>query len=169
MKGSRNLPRRRFVQTAIAGATAATAASCGRSDPGPWRVLTAAEARTLAAVCDQIIPPDDFPGASAAGVLEYIDRQLAGRFKRHRSVYADGIRALDELGFTRLPSHKQFELLTQIEAGKAGDARAREFFALAIGHTMQGYYGMARHGGNRDYVSWRMLGVPVRPVRGRES
>jgi gluconate 2-dehydrogenase gamma chain len=132
-------------------------------------VLTAAQARTLAAVCDQIVPADDFVGASGAGVLEYIDRQLARHYKRHRSIYADGLRSLDELGFTRLPSHKQFELLAQIEAGKAADSRTREFFALAVAHTMQGYYGMARHGGNRDYVSWRMLGVPVRPVRGRQS
>jgi gluconate 2-dehydrogenase gamma chain len=168
MKGSKNLPRRRFVQTAVVGA-AAGAASCGRSDPSPWRVLTAAEARTLAAVCDQIIPPDDFAGAAQAGVLDYIDRQIAGRFKRHRSAYADGLAALDALGFTRLPLHDQFELLTKIESGAAGDRRTREFFALAVTHAIQGYYGMARHGGNREYISWRMLGVPVRPVRGRQA
>lgn len=169
MNGSRNLPRRRFVQTAVAGAAAATAVSCGRSDPSPWRALTSAEARTLAAVCDQIIPRDEFPSATDAGVLEYIDRQLAGRFRRHRAAYAGGLNALDRLNFPALPSHKQFEMLTEIEAGKAGDRTTREFFALAVAHTMQGYYGMARHGGNRDYASWRMLGVPVRPVRGRQS
>ena len=169
MKGSPNLPRRRFVQAAVTSAAAATAISCGTTQRSPWRVLTVAQARTLAAVCDQIIPPDDFAGATEAGVLEYIDRQLAGRFKRHRKAYAEGLDALDRLGFSTLPAHRQFELLTRIEAGQAGDKGAREFFALAVAHTMQGYYGMARHGGNRDYVSWRMLGVPVRPVRGRQS
>jgi gluconate 2-dehydrogenase gamma chain len=168
MKGSPNLPRRRFVQAAVTGAAVA-GVSCGSRQPSPWRVLTAEEARILAAVCDQIIPPDEHAGATQAGVLEYIDRQLAGRFKRYRRAYADGLRALDALGFPALPPHQQFDLLRRIEEGKAGDGRAREFFALAIAHTMQGYYGMARHGGNRDYVSWRMLGVPVRPVRGRQS
>jgi len=36
-----------------------------------------------------------------------------------------------------------------------------------VSHTMQGYYGDPRHGGNRDAVSWTMLGVPASPIRGR--
>jgi gluconate 2-dehydrogenase gamma chain len=38
---------------------------------------------------------------------------------------------------------------------------------MVIAHTMQGYYGDPRHGGNREAVSWCMLGVPVIPIRGR--
>jgi gluconate 2-dehydrogenase gamma chain len=36
-----------------------------------------------------------------------------------------------------------------------------------VSHTMQGFYGDPRHGGNRNWASWRMLGVPITPVRGR--
>jgi gluconate 2-dehydrogenase gamma chain len=32
---------------------------------------------------------------------------------------------------------------------------------------MEGYYGAPRHGGNRDAVSWRMLGLDEPPLRGR--
>jgi gluconate 2-dehydrogenase gamma chain len=32
---------------------------------------------------------------------------------------------------------------------------------------MEGYYGSPRHGGNRDAVSWRMLGLDEPPLRGR--
>jgi hypothetical protein len=32
---------------------------------------------------------------------------------------------------------------------------------------MMGFYGDPRHGGNKDRVAWRMLGVPDPPVRGR--
>ena len=32
---------------------------------------------------------------------------------------------------------------------------------------MMGFYGDPRHGGNKDRVSWRMLGVPDPPIRGR--
>ena len=39
---------------------------------------------------------------------------------------------------------------------------------MVIAHTMQGFYGDARHNGNRDAVSWRMLGIPVIPIRGRD-
>jgi gluconate 2-dehydrogenase gamma chain len=34
-------------------------------------------------------------------------------------------------------------------------------------HTLEGYYGSPRHGGNRNAVSWRMLGLTEPPVRGR--
>jgi len=30
-----------------------------------------------------------------------------------------------------------------------------------------GFYGDPRHGGNKDRVSWRMLGVADPPIRGR--
>jgi hypothetical protein len=32
---------------------------------------------------------------------------------------------------------------------------------------MQGYYGSPRHGGNKNWASWRMLKIPTAPVRGR--
>ena len=43
----------------------------------------------------------------------------------------------------------------------------RDFFDLVREHTMEGYYGSPRHGGNRDAVSWRMLGLDEPPLRGR--
>jgi gluconate 2-dehydrogenase gamma chain len=43
----------------------------------------------------------------------------------------------------------------------------RAFFELVREHTMEGYYGSPRHGGNRDAVSWRMLGLDEPPLRGR--
>ena len=41
------------------------------------------------------------------------------------------------------------------------------FFNLVRNHTMEGYYGSPRHGGNRDAQSWRMLGLAEPPLRGR--
>jgi hypothetical protein len=34
-------------------------------------------------------------------------------------------------------------------------------------HAMMGFYGDPRHGGNRERVSWKMLGVADPPIRGR--
>jgi gluconate 2-dehydrogenase gamma chain len=42
-----------------------------------------------------------------------------------------------------------------------------DFFNLVRSHTLQGYYGSPRHGGNRNAVSWRMLGLDEPPLRGR--
>ena len=82
--------RRGFLKTG-AVAAAATAVACGKAD-SPWRALSVAEADTLAAACDRIIPPDQDPGATQAGVVTFIDRQLATRQKRDARILAPGHR-----------------------------------------------------------------------------
>jgi gluconate 2-dehydrogenase gamma chain len=47
--------------------------------------------------------------------------------------------------------------------------RSRVFFDLILAHTLQGFYGDPRHGGNRNMASWRMLGLACPPVRGRRQ
>ncbi len=45
--------------------------------------------------------------------------------------------------------------------------RIARFLSLVRSHTLQGYYGSPRHGGNRNAVSWRMLGLDEPLLRGR--
>jgi len=162
MKRPVTLNRRRF----IAAAVAVPAAGCGvRKTSG--RFLTETEMRALTAICDQIIPPDQDPGGAWAGVAHYIDRQLAGKFSQHRAAYRAGLAEADRRAggsFASLERDQQLDLLRQMEQDKPSS-----FFALVVTHSMQGFYGNPRHGGNRDWCSWRMLGVPASPVRGRDS
>ncbi len=179
MKGAAcQLSRREFVRAAMAAAAAGSAIACGRGK-SPWRFLSTHEARILAAICDRIIPPDQDPGAAWAGVVNYIDRQLCGPFRHLRKTYHQGIAGVDEssrtlygASFVDLVSARQVEVLTLLEEGRAPDevwkrVPSREFFALLLDHTMQGFYGDPRHGGNREGTSWKMLGVPYPPIRGR--
>src|SRR5258708_1057928 len=54
----------------------------------PLRFFTADEARVVAAAAARIFPSDDVgPGAAEAGVIIYIDRQLAGPYGRDRYRY----------------------------------------------------------------------------------
>jgi len=173
------LSRRKFLQTAMAVA-AATGPGIGCSKAGsPWRFLTVDEARTLAALCDQIIPPDQDPGAAWAGVVNYIDLQLCGPLEDLRGSYRQGIAAVDRSSrvlygtdFADLTADRQIELLTRMEQGRTPveaweQISSTEFFELLLDQTMQGFYGDPRHGGNREGVSWKMLGIPYPPVRGR--
>lgn len=168
---NKDLPRRRFLQVAASGAAATV--SCG-GQKSRYRFLTNAEAAALAAICDQIIPPDQDPGASQAGVVQFIDRQLSGFHRKRQAEYRAGIAAIDALSrerygrpFADAPLNQQLALLTDIDLKKAGDGSVRNFFQTVVSHTMQGFYGDPRHGGNRNWASWQMLGVPVAPVRGR--
>src|SRR5258707_15898471 len=57
----------------------------------PLRFFTAEEARVVAAACERIFPSDaSGPGASEAGVVIYIDRQLAGPYGRDKYRYTKG-------------------------------------------------------------------------------
>lgn len=159
--------RREFV-AAGAMAGAALAASCTACRRTNYGCLSERDAATLTAICDQIIPADDFPSASQAGVLTYIDRQLMGHYRRHRQTYASGLKRANALSRSRFgvdlaaaSSQQQFEIVSAIEQ------QNQPFFDLVRSHAMQGYYGSPRHGGNRDAVSWHMLGLDEPPVRGR--
>ncbi|HUL76519.1 MAG TPA: gluconate 2-dehydrogenase subunit 3 family protein [Vicinamibacteria bacterium] len=169
--------RRGFLKTG-AVAAAATAAACA----GPksrWRSLTEGEAATLAAACDQIVPPDEDPGAALAGVVTFVDRQLATRRKAELPRWQAGLRGLDATArrrhgqpFAGLPFETQTSVIQDVEKGavEAADWKGvepRAFFGLLREYTMMGFYGDPRHGGNRERVSWRMLGVPDPPIRGR--
>jgi gluconate 2-dehydrogenase gamma chain len=169
--------RRGFLKTG-AVAAAATAAACGRPD-SRWRVLTAAEAATLTAACDRIIPPDEDPGASQAGVVVFVDRQLATRQKKQLGFWRAGLRGLDAAArrrhgkeFAELTEDAQVALLQETQAGAGekadwGEVDPGDFFRQLRWFTMMGFYGDPRHGGNRDRVAWRMIGVPDPPIRGR--
>ena len=117
----------------------------------PLQFFSAAEARIVEALCDQVIPADDLPGAKAAGVLYYIDRQLAGPLKRFQPRYRRQLPA-----FQTLPD-LSFAEQTAFLHGLKGEPAA--FFNLVIDHTMQGFYGSPAHGGNRNEASWKMLGI----------
>ena len=161
------LSRRRFVTAGMLGG-AAMAIGCSSAKQGNWDFLSDSQARTLAAICDQIVPADGFPSASQAGVLFYIDKQLARHYRRNRDDYRRG---LEQAG---LRSRSRFgrDLADgtqeqQLEIVRAIEREDHAFFELVRKHTFEGYYGSPRHGGNRDAVSWRMLGLAEPPVRGR--
>lgn len=153
----------------LAGAASGVVLAAGCRSHGPqWLVLTDPEARTLGSLCDQIIPADDWPSASQAGVVTFIDHQLTGPYRRHRKTYRRGLEDTDKLAASRFgvelarASAKQ-----QLEIAQALERQNQAFFDLLRRHTLQGYYGSPRHGGNKDGVSWQMLGLAEPPLRGR--
>ena len=142
----------------------------------PLRFFTEAEARIVAAACERIFPADGSgPGATAAGVVVYIDRQLAGPYGRDkyrytkgpfvesypehgyqrketpREVYRDGIRELGE-NFASLPADAQDEKLAAMEKGV--------FFQMLRRHTLEGMFADPMHGGNAGLIGWQLIGYP---------
>jgi gluconate 2-dehydrogenase gamma chain len=177
MRHFSRITRRKFIQVTTAAA-AGSMVGCTMKK-SPWRFFTLEEGQTVAAICERLIPADQDPGAMDAGVVNFIDLQLMGPYKRYRASYRLGIKGIEETSlrmfghrFTEVSPEKQDEVLKQVDAGGAvgeawKDLSAKDFFSMILSHTMQGFYGDPRHGGNRGRVSWQMLDLPYPPIRGR--
>ncbi|QKT04659.1 gluconate 2-dehydrogenase subunit 3 family protein [Ectothiorhodospiraceae bacterium 2226] len=93
--------RRKFLQmmgglgalgVAPAGlATPAAVAAEGAQAPASFQYLNDREAAFLRAAVDHLIPADErWPSAAEAGVVNYIDRQLAGAYGHGHRLYLQG-------------------------------------------------------------------------------
>lgn len=141
----------------------------------PLRFFTAAEARVVEAACSRIFPSDDSgPGAKEAGVVIFIDRQLAGPYGRDkyrytkppfvesmpehgyqgkqnpREVYREGIAKLGN--FAELTPSEQDQKLRTIEK--------TTFFLMLRRHTIEGMFSDPMHGGNAGLIGWQLIGFP---------
>ncbi len=141
----------------------------------PLRFFTEQEAFAVAAAAAQIFPADDSgPGANEAGVVIYIDRQLAGPYGRDRyrftqppfengvpeqgyqgkatpaEIYREGLHQIR--GLHQLSSQGQHAALTRIEK--------TPFFQMLKTHTIEGMFCDPMHGGNAGLIGWQLIGFP---------
>ena len=143
----------------------------------PLRFFTAEEAKLIQAAAARIIPTDENgPGATEAGVVIYIDRQLASGYGTDKYRYTKGPwLEVDEaifgyqgkdtpqdtyragiglLGkdFAGLSPQEQDQRLEKIE-------RTR-FFTLLREHCVEGLMCDPMHQGNKNMVGWKLIGFP---------
>jgi gluconate 2-dehydrogenase gamma chain len=150
------------------------------SQEGPVRLslrfFTSKQARTVVAACERIFPSDENgPGATEAGVVIYIDRQLAGPYGRDRyrytkgpfvesvpehgyqgkanpqEIYDAGLRQLGE-DFSDTDTVEQVKRLRMVED--------TIFFRLLRTHTIEGMFSDPLHGGNAGLIGWQLIGYP---------
>jgi gluconate 2-dehydrogenase gamma chain len=141
----------------------------------PLRFFDESEALIVAAAASRIFPSDDSgPGAREAGVVIYIDRQLAGPYGRDRYRYTQGPfeEAAPELGYQGkatpreiyregLKNLKGFEHLQPDHQDAAlSQIESTLFFSLLRQHTIEGMFSDPIHGGNIDMIGWQLIGFP---------
>jgi len=175
------ISRREFVRiTTAAGAAMLVSfnTSC-RNKISRWRFLTGEEISLLDAIVEQIIPTDDFPGGRWANVSNFIDRQLDSYYRKHQVAYREGLSAmgmtvfqLKGRKFEELPFAEQTDMMEMMESGTfPGDYWEEHsptgFFNMLRDHSLQGFYGSPVHGGNREYISYRMLGLDYPNIIGQ--
>jgi len=123
-----------------------------------------ATAREIEAIAETIIPGDQTPGGREAGVIRFIDRALAGYDADKRALYTDGLANAETRRAGMFPGSKAIAELTpaqRIELLKAIENTA--FFRQVRQHTILGYFGHPKHGGNRDLAANKLLGIESGP------
>jgi hypothetical protein len=130
--------------------------------------LTEQQEQTLRAAVDRLIPADDYPGAWQSGVGDYLARQFEGDLRLVFNDYSTGLTALHaesiarfQESFSNLSEADQDQALRLVEAGEVVTTWAvapRDFFNLLIRTTAEGFYSEPEQGGNRNAVSWKMIG-----------
>jgi gluconate 2-dehydrogenase gamma chain len=116
--------------------------------------FTPEEARQMEAVCEQIIPSDDGPGAREAGAIYFIDYALSQTEPHLQPVFRAGLKELAAAcapdKFNELGAPQQIAVLKKLEQ--------TEFFARARQYTILGFLGNPTRHGNRDQVGWKYIG-----------
>jgi gluconate 2-dehydrogenase gamma chain len=141
----------------------------------PLRFFDQQEALIVAAAAARIFPSDDSgPGAKEAGVVIYIDRQLASPYGVDRDRYTQGPfeAGVAEVGYqgkaTRRETYREgLKNLAGFESldSAAQDYRLKQiestyFFELLRDHTIEGMFCDPMHGGTIDMVGWQLIGFP---------
>ena len=171
MDQQKKLSRRSFITLSVIGAGGmCLLGRCANPPLSKWRFFTDLEAVLLDALAEQIIPTDEWPGGRDAGVTNFIDKQLVGPYARYQEIYRKGLAAIQttckskfQKRFEEMEWDEQTKLLEAMSSGKIkGDPMEkgfdqRYFFSLIRNHSMQGFYGSPRHGGNKNNVSYKML------------
>jgi gluconate 2-dehydrogenase gamma chain len=129
------------------------------------------DAKTVAAFAERLMPgAPDKPGATDAGVLNYIDLALAGVYSGQQDFYRRGLAALEayckathNAAFAKLDAASQDTVIKALDDNKATGftwPSAAAFFNTLRTHTMEGMFADPVYGGNKDFAGWRLVGFP---------
>lgn len=120
--------------------------------------LTAAQAASITAIAARIVPTDDAPGATEAGVVYFIDRGLGSFLAANRDAFLKDLAEFEAQvaathagdAFAVLQSDAQDAFLKSVETSA--------FFNQIRLWTLFGLLASPAYGGNRDGVGWKLAG-----------
>ncbi len=167
----KRLSRRAFLMSAGGAARSsiivlsipAILTSCERAQQASlnedeFAVLSAEEVLEFEAIAARIIPTDETPGATEAGVIYFIDNVLADNREEEHAILRAGMRELQvaasinfgESFFHQLEAEQQDSLLTEIEN--------TQFFGTIRFLTIAGMFSLPEYGGNKDKIGYELIG-----------
>ena len=126
-----------------------------------FRVFQADEAADLIAIAARIIPTDETPGATEAGVIYFLDTIFAeARRASQLALLREGLAALR--GQLTTGGRHIHELNEAQQDQLLRDNEQTPFFATMRYLTIAGTFSLPRYGGNRDKVGYQLIGYEDR-------
>jgi len=117
------------------------------------------QAAEVEALASRIIPTDDAPGATEAGVVYFIDRSLTTWAKDQQQVFSEGLKKLATDVSAVVPGQTRLAALRPAQQDEVlGTIDRTDFFGFMRFLTIIGMFTLPSHGGNRDFVGWKLLG-----------
>ena len=124
--------------------------------------LSEEEVVEYSAIAARIIPTDETPGATEAGVIYFIDQVLGQGREQERLILQEGLKELQTATglkfagfyFHELDEFQQDQLLHEIED--------TEFFGTIRYLTIAGMFSSPEYRGNRDNIGFDLLGFEGR-------
>jgi gluconate 2-dehydrogenase gamma chain len=140
-----------------------------------FEVLSPEQAREVQAIAARIIPTDELPGATEAGVVYFIDRALGTFANDAVPLYQKGLRELNHAVSEMFPEVKSFsaatpdqqdKLLAELFLDETPQTTTRQntialrtdFLQIIWYHTICGFLVDPEGGGNRDFAGWKVIG-----------
>ena len=141
---------------------AQTAAENNESGEG-FKNITVEESVELSALVNQIIPPDETPGAAEIGVVHFIDVALGGFMSGKAPGLRQGLKELHQKTKSVYPEISRFsELAPDQQTQMLRSVEDTPLFGMLHNMTLMGMFCLPRYAGNRNDAGWELIGFDHR-------
>lgn len=138
---------------------AGEAALANKNAAAPYQNITDEQAIELAAFADQIIPPDDTPGAVDVGVVYFMDQAFGTFMAGAKPMIEGGLIEWNQKVQNMYPDVQTFsELSLEDQTDFLKTEEDGQLFGFLAMLVLWGMFSSPKYGGNRNDEGWKLLG-----------
>jgi hypothetical protein len=165
LQGSGTFAGSIIMRAGIPTFVAVSQAACtAKEEAGIYENLSTAEAREVIAVAARILPTTDTPGATEAGAVYFFDKAFGTYFAAMQEPARQMLAGFQAGIPTAYPGAEVFsDLSADDQDTYLKSIEHTPFFQGARFMTLAGVFGMSMHGGNRDNIGWKLMGMDGPP------
>lgn len=165
MQGSGSLAGTIMMRAGIPTLITVSQAACSaKEEAAAFENITNAEAREIIAIAARILPTTESPGATEAGAVYFFDKAFGSYFAGMKDPARNMLAGFQAGVAAAYPGAQLFSDLDEADQDEyLKSVEQTPFFQGARSLTLVGVFGMSMHGGNRDNIGWKLVGMDGPP------